>query len=80
MPIEVNGQTYYRTAEVCQMVGISRSTLFRSLKQGVFSEAKHRDWRGWRLFTEEEITKLNAKINQVVETDHLSPSMKNAEK
>jgi predicted site-specific integrase-resolvase len=69
MPIVMNGQTYYRTAEVCQMAGISRSTLFRSLKQGILTEAKHRDWRGWRLFTEEEITKLNERINQVVETD-----------
>lgn len=49
------------------MVGISRSTLFRSLKLGVFSEAEHRDWRGWRLFTEEEVVRLNAKVNQVVE-------------
>ena len=71
MPIAVNGQTYYRTAEVCRMVGISKSTLFRSLRQGVFSEAAHRDRRGWRLFTKEEIDTLNAETNRVVKTDRL---------
>ena len=72
MPIAVNGQTYYRTVEVCRIVGISKSTLFRSLRQGVFSEAAHRDRRGWRLFTKEEVDLLNAEVNRVIETDHLS--------
>ena len=71
MPIAVNGQTYYRTAEVCRMVGISKSTLFRSLRQGVFSEAARRDRRGWRLFTEEEIDRLNTEVNRVIEAEHL---------
>lgn len=72
MPIAVNGQTYYRTVDVCRIVGISRSTLFRSLRQGVFREAAHRDRRGWRLFTKEEVDMLNAEVNRVTETDHLS--------
>ena len=71
MTIVVNGQTYYRTAEVCQIIGISKSTLFRSLRQGILSEAKHRDRRGWRLFTKEEINRLNAKVNRIIEVDHL---------
>jgi len=65
MPVTVGGQTYYRTAEVCRIVGISRATLFRWLKEGIFSEAEHRDRRGWRLFTEDEIDKLKAEANQV---------------
>lgn len=80
MPIVVNGRTYYRTAEVCQMVGISRSTLFRSLKQGIFSEARHRDCRGWRLFTKEEIIRLNAKVNQIIGADHLRSGVRSAGK
>lgn len=79
MPIVMNDKTYYRTAEVCQMVGISKSTLFRSLKQGILTEAKHRDWRGWRLFTREEITKLNTQINQIIETDQLNSDTKSNE-
>lgn len=80
MPIVVSGQTYYRTAEVCQIIGISRSTLFRSLKQGIFSEAKHRDWRGWRLFTKEEIVRLDAKVNKIFEADRLESSVSSAGK
>ena len=69
MPVTVNGQTYYRSAEVCRMVGISRSTLFRWLKEGIFREAEHRDRRGWRLFTEGEIDKLKAEANQINRTN-----------
>jgi len=65
MPVTVNGQTYHRTGEVCQMVGISKNTLFRWLKEGIFSEAEHRDRRGWRLFTEDEIYRLKAEANQI---------------
>ncbi len=69
MPVTVNGQTYHRTAEVCRMVGISRTTLFRWLKEGIFREAEHRDRRGWRLFTEGEIDKLKAEANQINRTN-----------
>ena len=65
MPIIMDGQTYYRTAEVCRMVGISRNTLLRWLKEGIFSEVEYRDWRGWRLFTEVQIDRMKAKTNQI---------------
>jgi DNA-binding transcriptional MerR regulator len=65
MPVTLNGQTYYRTSEVCQIVSISKSTLFCWLKQGIFSEAEHRDRRGWRLFTEDEIHRLKAEANRI---------------
>jgi len=65
MSVTVNGQTYYRTTEVCRLVGISRTTLFRWLKDGIFEEAQHRDRRGWRLFTEDELDKLKTEANQI---------------
>ena len=68
MAVTVNGETYYRTAEVCRMVGISRTTLFRWLKEGIFKEAEHRDRRGWRLFTEDEVNKLKAEVNRINKT------------
>jgi predicted site-specific integrase-resolvase len=71
MPITVSGQTYYRTAEVCRIVGISRATLFRWLKDGIFREAEHRDRRGWRLFTENEIDQLKAEANQINKASQL---------
>ena len=73
MPVTVNGQTYYRTAEVCQMIGISRNTLFRWFKEGISKEAEHRDRRGWRLFTEDEIDRLKVEVNQINKLTNLGP-------
>jgi predicted site-specific integrase-resolvase len=73
MPVTVNGQTYYRTAEACRISGISRNTLFRWLKDGFFTEPECRDWRGWRLFTEGQIQELKAKTGQVLEVP-MSPA------
>ena len=65
MPITVNGETYYRTAEVCRTVGISRSTFFRWLRQGSLADAKNVDRRGWRLFTKADMDRLKAEVNQI---------------
>lgn len=51
------------------MVGISRTTLFRWLTEGVFSEPKHRDRRGWRLFTEDEVNRIEAEANRISRTN-----------
>jgi len=69
MPINIENKTYYRTAEVCRAVGISKATFFRWLKQGICSEAKQRDMRGWRLFTEEEVSSLTEQANRISESD-----------
>jgi DNA-binding transcriptional MerR regulator len=68
MPVTVSGQTYYRTAEVCRMVGISKTTLFRWLMEGISREPEQRDRRGWRLFTEAQIEALRAEANRVHRT------------
>jgi DNA-binding transcriptional MerR regulator len=65
MPTIINGRTYYRTAEVCRMVGISRNTLFAWLRQGIFSDVEYRDWRGWRLFTAAQVETMRRKVNHV---------------
>lgn len=69
MPVTVNGQTYYRTAEVCRAIGISRTTFFSWLKEGILREAGHRDRRGWRLFTEDELNRFEAEANRIVESN-----------
>ena len=69
MPVTINGQTYYRTAEAYRMLGIARNTLYRWLQKGTLGEIEFRDSRGWRLFTQDEIGKLNAAINRVTETN-----------
>ena len=72
MPVVINNQTYYRTAEVCRIVGISRNTLFRWLKEGVFSHVEHRDWRDWRLFTAAQLETVRTKTNHVIATNRRS--------
>lgn len=58
MSVNMRGQTYYRTAEVCAIAGISRSTLLRWLREGILEEVSHRDRRGWRLFTESDVSRI----------------------
>jgi DNA-binding transcriptional MerR regulator len=64
MPIEINNLTYYRTSDTCIKAGISRATLFRWLKAGVL-EKSYRDRRGWRLFTDADLNKIQAEVNRV---------------
>jgi len=63
MPVIMDGRTYYRTAEVFRMVGVSRNTLYRWLQKGILGSIERRDSRGWRLFTQEEIDTLDSVIN-----------------
>lgn len=65
MPVTMNDRTYHKTGEVCRIAGISKSTLFRWLKEGVVKDAEHRDRRGWRLFTEEDIDKIKAETRRM---------------
>ena len=65
MPVVINGNTYYRTAEVFRVIGVSRNTLYRWLQKGVLTGNERRDSRGWRLFTREEIDRLNDTINSI---------------
>lgn len=65
MPVKINGQIYYRTAEVCQIVGIGKSTLFRWIKQNIIKDAEYRDRKGWRLFTKDELLSLKSETNKI---------------
>lgn len=65
MPTVINSETYHRTTEVCQMVGISRSTLLRWLSSGTVKDVRHRDRRGWRVFTEADIKRIENEANKI---------------
>jgi predicted site-specific integrase-resolvase len=65
MSLQLKGTKYYRTAEVCELAGISRTTLFRWLKSDLLGAAVARDRRGWRLFTEAEAELFKAEANRV---------------
>jgi len=64
MPLEIKGQIYYRTSEACAKTSVSRATLFRWLKQGILKRS-HKDRRGWRLFTEDDLTKIRAEAEKI---------------
>ena len=64
MPIEINGQVYYKTSEACKKTGISRATLFRWLQAGIL-EKYYKDRRGWRLFTEDDLNKIRKEAEQI---------------
>jgi excisionase family DNA binding protein len=65
MPIVMEGQTYYRTREVCEKVGVSRSTLLRWISGGLIRDASVRDRREWRLFTEADIKRIEDETYKV---------------
>jgi DNA-binding transcriptional MerR regulator len=75
MPREIDGKRYYEAREVCRKAGISRPTLFRWLKQGILSKL-HRDRRGWRLFTEEDLNKIQAEAKKI-EVEYTSTAQTN---
>jgi len=65
MPVKIDGRIYYRTAEVCQIVGIGKSTLFRWIRQNIIQDAEYRDRKGWRLFAEDELRSLEAETKRI---------------
>lgn len=65
MPIKVGGQTYYRTSEAARLAGISRSTLIRWLEAGIIDSIQRRDRRGWRLFADADIKKLEEEATKM---------------
>ena len=61
MPLKFDGKVYYWTLEFCRKALLSRSTLLRWLKDGVILEPI-RDRRGWRLFSEDDLTNIKIEI------------------
>ena len=76
MPLEIKGQKYYRTAEVCQIAGIGRSTLFRWIKNNIVEDVRYRDRNGWRLFTDEELDRLMSEASTIQRNHVLEMSMR----
>ena len=65
MPIKLDGKTYHRTAEACQIAGISKNTFLRWVREGSYADVEHKDRRGWRLFAENDLNRLTAEVNKV---------------
>ena len=65
MSMRLNGKIYYWTAEACQLAGISKNTFLRWVRHGVFPDVKHRDRRGWRLFSKHDLDRLTAEVKKI---------------
>ena len=75
MPIQINGETYYRTSETCRKAGVSRATLYRWLKGGIL-EKSYKDRRGWRIFTEGDLNRIREEATRV-EVEYASSGGRN---
>jgi adenine-specific DNA-methyltransferase len=47
----------YKTIEICNRFDISRATLFRWESEGLL-KGVGRDWRGWRLYTDDNLKQI----------------------
>ncbi len=65
MPVEIEGKQFYRTNEALKFIGISKATWFRWLKEQKVADVRHKDVRGWRLFTSEDIDRLRRYANTI---------------
>ena len=65
MPVKLNGETYYWTAEACRLAGTSKNTFLRWVKERRFPDIQRRDRRGWRLFSEGDLKKLTTEVNRI---------------
>ena len=65
MSLYVGGRRFYRVSEACNAAGISRPTFLRWVRQGTFADVRRRDWRGWRLFSDEDVRRLKTRVNQI---------------
>jgi DNA-binding transcriptional MerR regulator len=57
----------FAAQEVAAKLGISKQTLFRYEKKGVFPKAKRNTINRWRQYTEEDLRKLREIIRGSVE-------------
>jgi DNA-binding transcriptional MerR regulator len=65
LPVILKEQEYYRISDVCQITGVSKSTLWRWTKTGILEITAKRDRRGWRLFTLADIKKIKDEAHRV---------------
>ncbi len=57
-----NTRGRFKTIEVCRLFDVSRATLFRWEREGLISDPI-RDWRNWRLYTQQNIKEIKRIIH-----------------
>ena len=68
MSLKINRAEYYQTAEACRLAGTTRNTFLRWLKNGSYMDVGRRDRRGWRLFSEQDLTNLKTEVHRTTST------------
>ena len=68
MPLTLDGQTFYNTTEACRLAGTNRDTFLRWVRERKFVDVQQRDRNGWRLFTEDDVRQLTARVNHIERT------------
>jgi len=58
MTINYGGEIFYNTNEVCEAVGVDRSTLLRWLRKGFITNVKSKDVGS--MFTEKDVRKIKS--------------------
>jgi len=65
MPLKLDRQTFYNTREACKLAGANRDTFLRWVRQRKFTDVEPMDRNGWRLFTDDDIRRLKARVNHI---------------
>lgn len=55
----------YSTKEVCSKFDVTKTTLFKWEKEGKLNKVQ-KDWRGWRLFSDENINEIRDIIQKKI--------------
>ena len=56
--IIINGKRYYRTSEVCKVLGIFKNTLYNWEKKGKIPRAHRDPMSNWRLYSKQDIDRI----------------------
>lgn len=68
MPLTINEQRFYSTSEACRLAGTNRDTFLRWVREKKVADVENRDRNGWRLFSEDDIARLKARVNSIYKT------------
>ena len=54
-----------RSGEVAEILGISKQTLIKYEKLGIFPKSRRNNLNGWREYTDEDVVKLKKIIGRI---------------
>ena len=68
MPVTIKGVTLYRISEALTEAGLSRATYFRWVRTGRVPDSRYKDRNGRRLFTPDEVLRLERVAHRLIES------------